>query len=53
MLQLGLLIVGMFVLQAVLSVLQMRHFSREFMKLRRRGASTPEPSSCFSLMGTG
>ena len=37
MLQLGLLIVGMFVLQAVLSVLQMRHFSREFMKLRRRG----------------
>ena len=37
MVQLGLLIAGMFVVQAVLSVLQMRHFSREFMKLRRRG----------------
>lgn len=37
MLQLGLLIAGMFVLQAVLSVLQMRHFSKEFVKLRRRG----------------
>lgn len=37
MVQLGLLIAGMFLLQAVLSVLQMRHFSREFMKLRRRG----------------
>ena len=37
MFQLGLLIVGMFVLQAVLSGLQMRHFSKEFIKLRRRG----------------
>lgn len=37
MLQLGMLIAGMFFLQAVLSVLQMRHFSREFVKLRRRG----------------
>ena len=37
MLQLGLLIAGMFLLQAVLSVFQMRHFSREFVKLRRRG----------------
>lgn len=37
MLPLGLLIAGMFVLQAVLSVLQMRHFSKEFVKLRRRG----------------
>ena len=37
MLQLGLLIAGMFLLQAVLSVFQMRHFSKEFVKLRRRG----------------
>ena len=37
MVQLGLLIAGMFLLQAILSMLQMRHFSREFMKLRRRG----------------
>ena len=37
MLPLGLFIAGMFVLQAVLSVLQMRHFSKEFVKLRRRG----------------
>lgn len=37
MLQLGLLIAAMFAIQAVLSVLQMRHFSREFIKLRRRG----------------
>ena len=37
MVQLGLLIAGMFVVQAVLSMVQMRHFSREFMKLRRRG----------------
>lgn len=37
MLQLGLLIAGMFLLQAVLSVFQMRHFSKEFIKLRRRG----------------
>ncbi len=37
MLQLGLLILAMFAIQAVLSVLQMRHFSREFVKLRRRG----------------
>ena len=37
MVQLGLLIAGMFLLQAVLITLQMRHFSQEFMKLRRRG----------------
>ena len=37
MLQLGLLIGAMFALQAFFSVLQMRHFSREFIKLRRRG----------------
>lgn len=37
MLSLGLLIAAMFLLQAVLSVLQMRHFSREFMRLRKRG----------------
>lgn len=37
MLKLGLLILAIFALQAVLSVLQMRHFSREFVKLRRRG----------------
>ena len=37
MLQLGLLILGMFALQAVLSVVQMRHFSKEFIKLRRQG----------------
>ena len=33
MLQLALLIFGMFALQAALSVLQMRHFSREFISL--------------------
>lgn len=37
MVQLGLLIAAMFAIQAVLSVLQMRHFSKEFIKLRRRG----------------
>lgn len=37
MFQLGLLVVGMFVLQAVLSGLQMRHFSKEFVRLRRQG----------------
>ena len=37
MLQLGLLVGAMFLLQAVLSVFQMRHFSKEFVKLRRRG----------------
>ena len=37
MLQLGLLILAMFAVQAVLSVLQMRHFSKEFIKLRRQG----------------
>ena len=37
MLQLGLLILAMFAIQAVLSVLQMRHFSKEFIKLRRQG----------------
>lgn len=37
MLQLGLLVAAMFLLQAVFSVLQMRHFSKEFVKLRRQG----------------
>ncbi len=37
MLQIGLLIAAMFLLQGVLSVFQMRHFAREFVKLRRRG----------------
>lgn len=37
MLQLGLLVAAMFAVQAFLSVLQMRHFSKEFIKLRRRG----------------
>ena len=37
MFQLGLLVVGMFLLQAALSGLQMRHFSKEFVQLRRRG----------------
>ena len=37
MLQLALLLGAMFLLQAVLSVFQMRHFSKEFVKLRRRG----------------
>lgn len=32
-----LLLGAMFLLQGVLSVIQMRHFSREFVKLRRRG----------------
>lgn len=35
--QIGLAIFGAFVLQAVLSVVQMKHFSKEFMKLRRQG----------------
>lgn len=37
MLSLGLFILAMFGIQAVLSVLQMRHFTRAFMDLRRRG----------------
>ncbi len=37
MLKLGLILLAMFVLQAVLSSIQMRHFSNEFMKLRRQG----------------
>lgn len=37
MLQLGLLVAGMFLLQAILSVLQMRHFTKEFIRLRKRG----------------
>ena len=37
MLQLGLLVAAMFLIQAVLSGIQMRHFSKEFIKLRRRG----------------
>lgn len=35
--KLGLIVVAAFVLQAVLSMLQMRHFSAEFVKLRRQG----------------
>lgn len=37
MFQLTLLLGAMFLLQGVLSVIQMRHFSREFVKLRREG----------------
>lgn len=37
MLQLALLLGAMFLLQGILSVIQMRHFSKEFVKLRRRG----------------
>lgn len=37
MLKLGLLVAAMFALQAVLSVLQMRHFAKEFTALRKRG----------------
>ncbi len=35
--KLGLLLAAMFALQAVLSGIQMRHFSNEFIKLRRQG----------------
>ncbi len=37
MLKLGLLLVAMFLLQAVLSGFQMRHFAKEFTALRKRG----------------
>ena len=37
MLKLGLLVAAMFLLQAVLSCIQMRHFAKEFTALRRRG----------------
>ena len=37
MIQLALLLGAMFLLQGVLSVIQMRHFSQEFVKLRRKG----------------
>ncbi|MGN1015101.1 MAG: transcriptional regulator GutM [Butyricicoccus sp.] len=37
MLKLGLIVAAAFVLQAVLSMMQMRHFSNEFVKLRRQG----------------
>ena len=37
MLKLGLIVVAAFVLQAALSMLQMRHVSKEFVKLRRQG----------------
>ncbi len=37
MLRLGLVIAAAFVLQAVMSMLQMKHFSNEFMVLRRKG----------------
>lgn len=35
--KIGLLLAAMFVLQAVLSTFQMRHFSKEFVQLRRKG----------------
>ncbi len=35
--KIGLLLAVMFVLQAILSSIQMRHFSKEFIKLRRQG----------------
>lgn len=37
MFKVGLVIMAAFLLQAVLSALQMRHFSKEFIKLRRQG----------------
>lgn len=37
MLRLGILIAVMFLIQAVLSSIQMRHFSKEFLSLRKRG----------------
>lgn len=37
MLRIGLLLAAMFALQAVLSSIQMRHFSKEFIRLRRQG----------------
>lgn len=37
MLKLGLLVAAAFVLQILLSMIQMRHFSNEFIKLRRQG----------------
>lgn len=37
MLKLGLIIMAAFVVQALLSMLQMRHFSNEFIALRRQG----------------
>ncbi|MDD3115191.1 MAG: transcriptional regulator GutM [Anaerovibrio sp.] len=37
MLKVGLLIAAMFVLQTILSGMQMRRFSREFIRLRRQG----------------
>ena len=37
MLNVLLAIVGAFILQAVFTMIQMRHFSKEFVKLRRRG----------------
>ena len=37
MLKLGLFVAAMFLIQAVLSSVQMSHFSKEFMKLRRQG----------------
>ena len=37
MLKLGLLVAAMFLIQAFLTSLQISHFNREFIKLRRRG----------------
>ena len=36
-LMLGLVVIGAFLIQAALSMLQMKHFSNEFVKLRRQG----------------
>ena len=37
MLELGLAILGAFILQSIFSAVQMKHFSKEFISLRRRG----------------
>lgn len=37
MLKLGLVVIAAFVLQAALSMIQMKHFSNEFIRLRRQG----------------
>lgn len=37
MLKLGLLLAAMFVIQGVLSAIQMKHFAKEFAAMRRRG----------------
>lgn len=48
MLELGLAVVGAFILQAVFSMIQMRHFSKEFVKLRRKGkVACGRQAGCF------